>query len=134
MELNHVIIKTPGAPAALGPYSQGILLAEIGLVFSSGQIALDPSTGQLVPGGIEAEMARVLDNLEAILATAGSGLDRIVRTTLFLIDMTDFDAANRVYASRVGAPLPARSTVEVRKLPKGARVEMDVIASVRPGL
>ncbi len=126
------IVGTDGAPAALGPYSQGIVLPELGLVFSSGQIGLDPKTGRIVDGGIEAEMARVLDNLEAVLAAAGSGLDCVVRSTLYLIDLGEFDAANRIYAARIGAPLPARSTVEVSRLPKGARVEMDLIATVRP--
>jgi 2-iminobutanoate/2-iminopropanoate deaminase len=134
MDLSHRIVRTNGAPAALGPYSQGVVLPEAGLVFSAGQIGLDPATGQLVSGGVEAEMARVLDNLEAVLLAAGSGLDRIVRSTLFLIDMSEFEVANRVYASRVASPFPARSTVEVSKLPKGARVEMDVIATVRPAL
>jgi 2-iminobutanoate/2-iminopropanoate deaminase len=132
MDLGHRIIRTDGAPAALGPYSQGILVPELGLVFSAGQIGLDPVTGQLVPGGIEAEMARVLDNLEAILLAAGSGLDRVLRATLFLVDLSEFDAANKIYADRVGGILPARSTVQVSRLPKGGRVEMDVIASVRP--
>ena len=126
------IVGTDGAPAALGPYSQGIVLPELGLVFSAGQIGLDPKTGRLVGGGIEAEMARVLDNLEAVLAAAGSGLDCVVRSTLYLIDLGEFDAANRIYAARISAPLPARSTVEVSRLPKGARVEMDLIAILRP--
>jgi 2-iminobutanoate/2-iminopropanoate deaminase len=132
MDLSHSVVRTDRAPAALGPYSQGVVLPELGLLFSSGQIGLDPTTGQLVAGGIEAEMLAVLDNIEAILEAAGSGLDRVVRSTLYLSDLGEFEIANRVYAARIGAPLPARSTVEVSKLPRGARVEMDVIASLRP--
>ena len=125
------VVGATGAPAAIGPYSQGIVLPDLGLVFSSGQIGCDPATGRIVEGGIEAEMARVLDNLEAVLTAAGSGLDCVVRSTLYLIDLGEFDVANRVYAARLGAPLPARSTVEVSRLPKGARIEMDLIATVR---
>jgi 2-iminobutanoate/2-iminopropanoate deaminase len=131
MNQDRRAVHTDGAPAALGPYSQGIVLPHLGLVFSSGQIGLDPRSGQIVAGGIEPEMTRVLENLDAVLRAAGSGLDQVVRTTLYLIDLGEFDAANRIYGEVVGAPLPARSTVEVSRLPKGARVEMDVIATVR---
>ncbi|MBM3285818.1 MAG: RidA family protein [Candidatus Eisenbacteria bacterium] len=125
-------VQTSGAPAALGPYSQGIVVRGSRLVFSAGQIGLDPATGQLVSGGIEAEAARVLDNLEAILKAAGSGLDRVVRTTLYLTDLRDFEIVNAEYARRVGSPFPARSTVGVASLPKGARIEIDMIAAAGP--
>lgn len=124
-------VETAGAPAAIGPYSQGVVVESLGLVFSSGQIGMDPATGDLVPGGIEAEMRRVLLNLQAVLEAAGSGMDRVLRTTLYLVDMGEFTVANAVYAEHVRPPLPARSTVAVAALPKGARVEMDVIAALQ---
>ncbi|MFB3909009.1 MAG: Rid family detoxifying hydrolase [Candidatus Eisenbacteria bacterium] len=132
MDLTHRRIETAGAPQAIGPYSQGVAIPELGLVFTSGQIGLDPGTGELVAGGIEAQARRVLQNVEAILEAAGSGMDRIVRSTLYLVDMADFGLVNSLYAEKVGAPLPARSTIAAAALPKGARIELDVIASVRP--
>ncbi len=119
-------IATTRAPAAIGPYSQAIASGE--LVFTSGQIALDPSSGQLVGAGIEEQTARVLDNLEAVLRKAGCGLPDVLRTTVYLRDMADFAAMNAVYAARFGGIAPARSTVAVAGLPKDARVEIDAIA------
>ncbi len=122
-------IHTSQAPAVLGPYSQAIRLGNF--VFSSGQVALDPATGQLVSGGIEAQTHRALQNLEAVLTAAGLNLSRVVKTTVFLKDMNHFSAMNTVYAEyfqRGGVPAPARSTVEVARLPKDALVEIEVIA------
>lgn len=122
-------IQTSHAPAALGPYSQAVRFDN--LVFTSGQVALDPATGQLVPGGIEAQTDRVLQNLQAVLAAAGLDLSRVVKTTVFLKDMNHFPAMNTVYAGyfqRDGVPAPARSTVEVARLPKDALVEIEAIA------
>lgn len=121
-------VETTAAPAALGPYSQAIVCEELGLVFTAGQIGLEPRTGQLADGGVEEEARQTLDNLEAVLVSAGSSLERVVRATLYLTDINEFAAVNEVYAKRIGQPFPARSTVEVAALPKGARVEIDFIA------
>jgi 2-iminobutanoate/2-iminopropanoate deaminase len=129
MANTHRAIRTDGAPEAIGPYNQGIVIEEVGLVFTSGQIGLDPKTGELVSGGIEPEFRRVLDNLQAILEAGGSGLDRVVRATLFMVDLGEFQAVNSIYAERIGEPLPARVTVGVPSLPKGARIEVEMIAS-----
>ncbi|MFQ5688942.1 MAG: RidA family protein [Gemmatimonadota bacterium] len=119
-------VHTEGAPAAIGPYAQGVWAG--GLFFSAGQIGLDPDSGELVPGGVEAEIVRVLRNLEAVLKAARLGFDDVVKTTVFLVDMSDFVTVNRAYAERFRAPHPARSTVQVAALPRGARVEIEVIA------
>ncbi|HEY4189373.1 MAG TPA: RidA family protein [Candidatus Limnocylindrales bacterium] len=119
-------ISTAGAPAAIGPYSQGIV--SDGLFFSAGQAALEPSTGALVEGGIEPETERVMANLSAVLDAAGCSWADVVKTTIFLVDMADFSAVNAIYGRFVGDPPPARSTVGVAALPKGARVEVEVIA------
>jgi 2-iminobutanoate/2-iminopropanoate deaminase len=124
--MNKSVVSTKEAPAAIGPYSQAIRIGE--LVFLSGQIALDPATGELVKGGVEAETRRVLDNLEAVLHAAGATWDSVVRTTIYLVDMADFPAVNRVYGERAGATPPARATVAVAALPRGATVEIDAIA------
>lgn len=121
-------ISTDKAPKAIGPYSQGI--ATSGFLFLSGQVPLDPSTGQLVQGTVQEEVARVLDNLKGVLEAAGSGLQRVVRTTVYLTSLEDFAAMNEVYARYFGEHRPARSTVQVSALPRGARVEIDAIASV----
>jgi len=121
-------ISTDRAPKAIGPYSQGI--AASGFLFLSGQIPLDPVTGDLVQGTVREEVTRVLDNLKAVLEAAGSGLDRVVRTTVYLTDLQDFAAMNEVYARYFGAHRPARSTVQVAALPKGARIEIDAIAAL----
>jgi 2-iminobutanoate/2-iminopropanoate deaminase len=120
------VIATAGAPAAIGPYVQA--RREGDLVFCSGQIALDPASGQLVPGGVVAEARRVLENLRAVLGAAGGDLGSVVKTTVFLVDMADFAAVNEVYAAFFAAPYPARSTVAVAALPRGARVEIEAIA------
>jgi 2-iminobutanoate/2-iminopropanoate deaminase len=122
-------IHSPEAPAAIGPYSQAIRIGNI--VVTSGQVALDPATGQLVSGGIEVQTHRVLKNLEAVLAAAGLKLSNVVKTTVFLKDMNHFAAMNTVYGEyflQEGVPAPARSTVEVARLPKDALVEIEVIA------
>ena len=123
-------IATDGAPKAIGPYSQGLVSGD--LLFASGQIPLDPATGELVPEGIERGVNRVFDSIEAILKAAGATLDDVVKTTVYLVRMADFAAMNGVYARRFGNHRPARSTVAVAELPKGAAVEIDVIARV-PG-
>lgn len=121
------VIATDGAPAAIGPYSQAI--ARGALVFCSGQIPLDPATGQMAEGGIRAETKQALDNLRAVLAAAGLGLADVVKTTVFLASMDDFPAMNEVYAGYFGDQPPARSTIGVAALPKGARVEIEAIAA-----
>jgi 2-iminobutanoate/2-iminopropanoate deaminase len=122
-------VSTSGAPKAIGPYSQGIVAN--GLLFTAGQVALDPGTGELVPGGIGEQTARALENLRAVLKAAGSDFSQVVKTTVFLVDMTDFTPMNEVYGRVFGSHRPARSTVAVAALPRGARVEIDVIATVR---
>lgn len=119
-------VATPDAPAAIGPYSQAVEAG--GLVFCSGQIGLDPASGQLVGGGTVAEAERVLQNLAAVLAAAGLGFEHVVRTTVYLVDLADFAAVNDVYARFVRAPFPARATLGVAALPRGALVEIDAIA------
>ena len=120
------VIATPNAPQAIGPYSQAIRAN--GLVFVSGQIPLDPATGQLIEGGVAQQTERVLANLEAILKASGSALDQVVRTTVYLKDMGEFSAMNEVYARFFPREAPARVTVEVARLPKDVRVEIDAIA------
>ncbi len=119
-------IETRHAPQAIGPYSQAV--ENEGWLFCSGQIGLDPRTGGLAAGGIEAETRRALENLRAVLNEAGLGLDDVVKTTLFLTDLKDFDAVNRVYGEYLSAPYPARSTVQAAALPRGARIELEAIA------
>lgn len=119
-------VSTTGAPAAIGPYSQGIV--SDGLLFCSGQAALEPASGVLVEGGIEPETERVMANLTAVLDAAGATWDAVVKTTIFLVDMGDFATVNGIYGRFVGDPPPARSTVGVAALPKGARVEIEVVA------
>jgi 2-iminobutanoate/2-iminopropanoate deaminase len=119
-------VSTSGAPAAIGPYSQGI--AVDGFVFCSGQIGLDPATGELVGGGVEAQAERALRNLSAVLDAAGLTMADVVKTTLFLADIGDFAAVNAVYARHMPDPPPARSTFAVGALPKGGLVEVEAIA------
>jgi 2-iminobutanoate/2-iminopropanoate deaminase len=122
-------ISTPNAPAAIGPYSQAVQTAE--MIYTSGQIPLDPVTGQLVEGGIQEQTVRVLENIKALLAAVKSDLQHVVKTTVYLKNMSDFAAMNEIYASylaRDGWVAPARSTVEVARLPKDALVEIEVIA------
>jgi 2-iminobutanoate/2-iminopropanoate deaminase len=120
-------ISSPDAPQAIGPYSPAIRAGQ--LLFVSGQVALDPATGQMVGGDVRAQTRRVLDNVGALLAAAGLSFPDVVRATVFLADMNDFAAMNEVYGTYFAAPAPARATVEVSRLPKDARVEIDVIAS-----
>jgi 2-iminobutanoate/2-iminopropanoate deaminase len=119
-------VSTDQAPKAIGPYSQAVRAN--GFLFLSGQVPLDPETGELVRGTIDEEAGRVLRNLGAVLEAAGSGFDKVVRTTVFLVDLADFAAMNAVYARHFGEARPARSTVQVAALPRGARIEIDVIA------
>jgi len=123
-------VHTDSAPKAIGPYSQAIKAN--GLIFASGQIPLDPATMQVVDGGIREQTDRVLNNLGAVLAAAGSSLDRVVKTTVFLADLGDFAEMNEVYGRFFGDAPPARSTVEVSRLPRDVRVEIDVIALASP--
>ncbi len=120
------VIQTGDAPAAVGPYSQAIQSG--GLVWASGQISLDPSTGELVSGSIEDEARQALTNLRSVLEAAGSGLERVLRVTVYLVDMDDSQAVNGVYAEFFTDQPPARVCVEVSGLPKGARVEVDAVA------
>ena len=121
-------VSTSAAPAAIGPYSQAVRAGS--LVFVSGQIPLDPETGTMVAGDIGVQTHRVFRNLSGILDAAGSSLDRVVRTTVYLADMNDFAAMNEVYATYFSSPAPARATIQEARLPKDARVEIDVIALV----
>jgi 2-iminobutanoate/2-iminopropanoate deaminase len=124
-------ISTEKAPAAIGPYSQAVRVGDF--LYSSGQVALDPATGQIVAGGIEAQTVRVLENLKAVLKAAGASLGQVFKTTVFLKDMNDFAAMNAVYGKYLaleGWIAPARSTVEVTRLPKDALVEIEVIAAL----
>lgn len=122
-------IATKDAPAAIGPYSQAVRAGE--LVFLSGQIPLDPATGQLVEGDITAQTKRVMENLRAVLTAAGCGFADVVRTTIYLVDLGHFGKVNDAYGACFEPPFPARATVQVSALPKGAQVEIDMVA-VRP--
>lgn len=122
------IIKTDNAPAAIGPYSQAVKFGKI--LFCSGQIPLDPVTGELITGDIAAQTERVMKNIAAVLTAAGAGFDDIVKTTIYLVDMGDFAAVNEVYGSRFQHNKPARSTVAVKSLPRGAQVEIEVVAGL----
>ncbi|ACG72532.1 endoribonuclease L-PSP [Anaeromyxobacter sp. K] len=121
-------IATDGAPKAIGPYSQGVEARGTRTLYFSGQIPLDPATGELVKGTIEEETARALANLRAALAAAGAGPEHVVKTTVFLSDLGDFARMNAEYGKHFPAPAPARSTVQVAGLPRGARVEIEAIA------
>ena len=119
-------ISTKEAPAAIGPYSQAVRAGQ--LVFLSGQVALDPATGQLVAGDVVAQTEQVMKNLGAVLAAARCGFEDVVRTTIYLVDMADFARVNEAYGRFFQPPYPARATVQVSALPRGARVEIDAIA------
>ncbi len=121
-------VHTDGAPAALGPYSQAIVAG--GFVYTAGQIPLDPDSGELVEGGVEVQAERVLENLGAILAAAGSSFSKVVKTTVFLSDMDDYAAVNEVYARYFREPYPARSAVAVARLPRGVRLEIEAVARI----
>ena len=120
-------VSSPDAPKAIGPYSQAVRAGQ--LLFVSGQVPLDPATGQIVGGDIAAQTRRVFDNLGAVLEAGGRSFADVVRTTVFLADMNDFAAVNEVYGTYFSEPYPARATVQVARLPKDARVEIDLIAS-----
>lgn len=120
------VVSTGDAPQAIGPYSQAIVAG--GLVFASGQIPIDPRTGEFVEGGVAEQTEQVLRNLSALLEAAGSGLGRVVKTTVFLADMNDFAAMNEVYSRYFKTEPPARSTVQAARLPRDARVEIDAVA------
>jgi 2-iminobutanoate/2-iminopropanoate deaminase len=121
-------ISTDQAPAAIGPYSQAIVAG--GFLFTAGQIALDPDTGKIVDGGIVEQTNRVFANLAAVLKAAGARWNDVVKTTVFLADLGDFPTVNEIYAKQVGSARPARSTVEVSALPRGALIEIELIARV----
>ena len=127
--MNIRAVQTDKAPAAIGPYSQGIIAN--GFLFTAGQIALDPASGQIVPGNVVAQTERVLQNLAAILASAGAAWGDVVKTTVFLHDMNDFPLVNEVYARVLGDARPARSTVQVSALPRGVLVEIEAVAAVK---
>jgi 2-iminobutanoate/2-iminopropanoate deaminase len=124
--MERTIIETASAPKAIGPYSQAIRLGDY--LFCAGQIPLDPATGELIQGDVKAQTERAIQNLQAVLAAAGLSLDRVVKTTVFLVDMADFAAMNEIYSRAFGSSRPARSTVAVAGLPRGARVEIEAIA------
>ena len=121
-------VSTSSAPKAIGPYSQAIRAGS--LLFVSGQVPIDPATGNLVEGDIAAQTRRVFDNIGAILEAAGASFDHVVRTTVYMADMNDFAAMNEVYGTYFSSPAPARATVQAARLPKDARIEIDVIASL----
>ena len=120
-------VSSPDAPKAIGPYSQAVRAGQ--LLFLSGQVPLDPATGEIVSGDIAAQTRRVFENLAAVLKAGGRSFSDVVRTTVFLADMNDFAEVNKVYGSYFSEPYPARATVQVARLPKDARVEIDLIAS-----
>jgi 2-iminobutanoate/2-iminopropanoate deaminase len=126
MPTTRTTVATENAPAAIGPYAQAITAGD--LVFCSGQIPLDPATNQLVEGGIDIQTRRVLDNLAAVLQAAGSSLDQVVKTTIFLADMDDFGTVNTIYGEYFASEPPARATVQVARLPRDVRVEIEAIA------
>jgi 2-iminobutanoate/2-iminopropanoate deaminase len=127
--MERQVIHTDHAPKAIGPYSQAIRVGEF--IFCAGQTPLDPATMQLVEGDIETQTRRVLQNLSVVVEAAGSSMDRVVKTTVFLLDMNDFTRMNAVYAEFFPANPPARSTVQVARLPRDARVEIELIAAVQ---
>jgi 2-iminobutanoate/2-iminopropanoate deaminase len=130
--MQHTTVRTAEAPAAIGPYSQAtsVWIGHKKMVFCSGQIAIDPATGAMVEGDVETQTRRVLDNLGAVLASAGGHFGDIVKTTIYLADMNDFAAVNAVYGERFPHNPPARATVQAARLPRDARVEIDAIAIV----
>ena len=127
--MSKIMINTSSAPQAIGPYSQAVKAG--GFVFVSGQIPLDPATGEVISGSIEEETARVLDNIKAVLGAAGLDLDDVVKTTIYLTDLGDFARVNEVYGGYFTSEPPSRATVGVAALPRGVRVEIDAIAVVK---
>jgi 2-iminobutanoate/2-iminopropanoate deaminase len=132
--MERTIIRSFAAPAAIGPYSQAVVVpvGDARMIFCSGQIPLDPATGEIIKGDVEDQARRVLDNVTAVLAEAGASLADVVKTTMFLADLNDFAKVNTVYAERFTGPPPARSTVQVARLPRDAKVEIEVTAIFRP--
>ena len=126
--MTKTIVATESAPKAIGPYSQAVTFN--GIVYCSGQIPLDPVTGQIVEGDVAVQTERVLENLKAVLEAAGSSLEKVLKTTVFLNDMGEFTKMNEVYGRYFNASLPARATVEVARLPRDVRVEIDAIAAI----
>jgi len=124
--MSNGIVSTEKAPRAIGPYSQAVISGD--LIFTSGQIALDPGTQQMVPGDIRAQTERVMDNLAAVLDAAGAAFENVVKANIFVVDLGDFAIVNEIYGKRFPRSPPARSTVQVAALPKGARVEIELIA------
>jgi 2-iminobutanoate/2-iminopropanoate deaminase len=127
--MSKTAVSTDGAPKAIGPYSQAVRAGDY--LFTSGQVGLDPATGTMVPGGIEAETRRVLESLTAVLAAGGASWADVVRTTIYLTDLNDFAIVNKLYGEVAGEVPPARATVQVAALPRGAVVEIDAVAYVR---
>ena len=126
--MSHSPVSTPNAPAAIGPYSQAVRAGDF--LFTAGQIALDPATGKLVDGDIVQQTDRAMQNLTAVLSAANAAWADVVKTTVFLVDLADFPTFNEAYARHLGDARPARSTVQVAALPRGARVEIEVVARV----
>jgi 2-iminobutanoate/2-iminopropanoate deaminase len=126
--MDRKVIRTDGAPSPIGPYEQAIVVGD--LVFASGQIGLDPGTGNLVPGGVEAEARRVFQSICAVLDAAGSSAREVVKATLYLTDLSAFGKVNEIYASFFGEARPARTTIQIAALPKGAAIEADVVARI----
>ncbi|MEP7086050.1 MAG: RidA family protein [Gemmatimonadota bacterium] len=124
----HYRIETETAPAAIGPYSQGIVAG--GFLFTAGQIALDPKSGKIVDGGIVEQTTRVLENLREVLAKAGATWSDVVRSTVYLVDLSEFPTVNEIYGKHLGSARPARSTVQVAALPRGGLIEIDLIAQL----
>lgn len=124
--MSHIAVATPDAPAAIGPYSQAIV--HNGIIYCSGQIPLNPESGEIEAKTIEDQTHQVMKNLQAVLESAGSGLSGVIRTTIYLQNLENFAKVNEVYASYLSKPFPARATVEVSKLPRGSDVEIDAIA------
>ena len=124
--MKREVVQTDRAPKAIGPYEQAIKVG--GFVFTAGQIPLDPKTGNMIEGGIAAQTKRVLENLKGVLEASGSSLDRVIKATVFLRNMADFAAMNEIYAEYLGSSKPARSTVAVAELPRGALIEIDLVA------
>jgi 2-iminobutanoate/2-iminopropanoate deaminase len=122
------VVSTEDAPAAIGPYSQGVVVRGGRTLYSSGQIALDAATGAMVEGGVREQAEKVMENLSAVLAAAGMGFEHVVRGTIYLVDLAEFGTVNEVYAARFSDKPPARACVQVAALPKGALVEIDVVA------
>ncbi len=128
--MSRKIVESPNAPRAIGPYSQAVEARGARTLWLSGQIPLDPATGELVPGDVAAQTARVMENLRAVLAAGGAGFEHVVRCTIYLADLADFAQVNEVYGRWFPKDPPARATVQVAALPRGARVEIDAVAVV----